>query len=87
MSHFLNQRLQLLYDLQNNFSSHAKMLDPPLTIILSHEEIGVPSGASIFDIIADLFCHQQIQITRKSKVMQDNIVPCTINQQFNTMSS
>jgi hypothetical protein len=69
MSHFLNQRLQLLYDLQNNFWSDAKVLDPPLTIILSHVKIGIPSGASSFDPITNLFCHQRIKITRKSKVM------------------
>jgi hypothetical protein len=50
--------LQPLYDLQNNFSSDVEVFDPPLMIILNHEEMGVPSGASSFDPIANLFCHQ-----------------------------
>jgi hypothetical protein len=60
------------------------VFDPPLIIILSHEEIGIPNGASSFDLIANLFCHQH-KITKKSKVMQNNTVPCTINQQSSTM--
>jgi hypothetical protein len=66
--------------LQNNFSSDAKVFDPSLIIILSHEEMGVPSGASSFDLIANLFCRQHIKITKKSKLIQDNTIPCTINQ-------
>jgi hypothetical protein len=37
------------------------MFNPPLIIVLNHEEIGVPSGASSFDPIANLLCHQQIK--------------------------
>jgi hypothetical protein len=61
------------------------MFNPPLIIILNHEEIGVPSGVSSFDPIANLLCHQQIKIARKPKVMQNNIVLRTIDQQSNTM--
>jgi hypothetical protein len=71
--------------LQNNFSGDAETFDPPLIITLSYEEFGVPSGASSFDPIINLFCHQHIKITRKSKVMQDNTIPCKIDQQSKTM--
>jgi hypothetical protein len=80
-----NQRLQLLYDLQNNFSNDVEVFNPPLIIVLSHEEIGVPSGALNFDPSTNLHCHQLIKIAKKPKVMQDNIVLHTINQQSDTM--
>jgi len=57
----------------------------PLIIILIHEEIGIPSGASSFDPIVNLFCHQQIKIARKPKVMQDSTILHMIDQQFGTM--
>jgi hypothetical protein len=41
---FSNQRLQLLYDLQNNFSGDMEVFNPPLIILPSHEEIRVPNG-------------------------------------------
>jgi hypothetical protein len=80
-----NQMLQLLHDLQNDFFGDMEMFNPPLIFILSHEEIGIPSGVSRLDPIANLLCHQQINITRKPKVMQDSIVPRALNQQSSTM--
>jgi hypothetical protein len=51
-----------------------EMFNPPLIIILIHEEIGVPNGASNFDPITNFLCHQHIKIVGKPKMMQDNIV-------------
>jgi hypothetical protein len=61
------------------------MFNPPLIFILSHEEIGIPSGVLSLDPIANLLHRQQINISRKPKVMQDNIVPRTLDQQSSTM--
>jgi hypothetical protein len=52
-----NQRLQLLCDLQNNFSGDMEVFNSPLIIILIHEEIGIPSGVLNFDPITNLLCH------------------------------
>jgi hypothetical protein len=62
-----------------------EMFNPPLIFILIHEEIGIPSGVLSLDPIANLLCHQQINIARKPKVMQYSIVPCTLYQQSSTM--
>jgi hypothetical protein len=62
-----------------------KVLNPTLIIILIYEEIGIPSLASSFDPILNLFCHQQIKIARKPKVMQDRTVLHMIDKQFGTM--
>jgi hypothetical protein len=81
----LNQRLQLLRDLQNDFSGDVEMFNTPLIFILSHEEIGIPSGVSSLDPITNLLRHQQINIARKPKGMQNSIILLTFNQQSNTM--
>jgi hypothetical protein len=62
-----------------------EVLNPPLIIILNHEEIKVPNGVSSFDLIANLLCHQKIKIARKPKVMQDRTIPRMIDQQSSTM--
>jgi hypothetical protein len=53
-----NQRLQLLHDLQNDFSNDVEMFNPSLIFILNHEKIGIPSGVSSLDPIINLFFHQ-----------------------------
>jgi hypothetical protein len=71
--------------LQNDFSGDVEMFNPPLIFILSHEEIGIPSGVSSLDPIANLLRYQQINISRKPKVTQDSIIPRAFDQQSSTM--
>lgn len=69
------------YNLSTN---NMKMFNPPMILILDHEEVWITIGTSNLDPITDFLRHQQIEIKRKPEVMQDIAIVHTFDQYFST---
>jgi hypothetical protein len=60
-----------------------KNTQPTFDLVLNHDEARIPSGALSFDLIIDFLYHQQLEISRKLIVMQDNTILHSFDQKTN----
>jgi hypothetical protein len=56
----LQQMLQLHTQLKKKISTNLEMLYPSKIIVLGHEEPGIPSSGSSFNLVTEVFPEQHI---------------------------
>ncbi len=52
--------LQLHIQLKKKFSTNPEMLYSSKIIVLGHEELGIPSSGSSFNLVTEVFAEQHI---------------------------